>query len=45
LRRFTRTNLQHPTYRALVELGKARRTHSCAAICTGWNCGARSMRV
>jgi TnpA family transposase len=26
LRRFTRANLQHPTYRALVELGKALRT-------------------
>jgi TnpA family transposase len=26
LRRFTRTNLQHPTYRALTELGKAVRT-------------------
>jgi TnpA family transposase len=26
LRRFTRNNLQHPTYKALVELGKARRT-------------------
>jgi TnpA family transposase len=26
LRRFTRHNVQHPTYRALIELGKARRT-------------------
>ena len=26
LRRFTRTNVQHPTYRALAELGKAERT-------------------
>jgi len=26
LRRFTRANLQHPTYRALIELGKALRT-------------------
>jgi TnpA family transposase len=26
LRRFTRHNVQHPTYRALVELGNARRT-------------------
>jgi len=26
LRRFTRNNLQHPTYKALGELGKARRT-------------------
>lgn len=26
LRRFTRNNVQHPTYRALVELGKARQT-------------------
>jgi TnpA family transposase len=26
LRRFTRTNVQHPTYRALVELGKAIKT-------------------
>jgi TnpA family transposase len=26
LRRFTRNNLQHPTYKALMELGKARRT-------------------
>jgi len=26
LRRFTRTNVQHPTYRALAELGKARKT-------------------
>jgi len=26
LRRFTRNNLQHPTYKALAELGKARKT-------------------
>jgi TnpA family transposase len=26
LRRFTRTNVQHPTYRALAELGKIRKT-------------------
>jgi TnpA family transposase len=26
LRRFTRTNVQHPTYRALIELGKAIKT-------------------
>src|SRR5262249_21378426 len=26
LRRFTRNNVQHPTYRALAELGKARKT-------------------
>ena len=26
LRRFTRGNVQHPTYKALVELGKALRT-------------------
>jgi TnpA family transposase len=26
LRRFTRHNIQHPTYTALLELGKARRT-------------------
>jgi TnpA family transposase len=26
LRRFTRANVQHPTYRALAELGKARKT-------------------
>ncbi len=26
LRRFTRNNVQHPTYKALAELGKARRT-------------------
>lgn len=26
LRRFTRNNVQHPTYRALIELGKALRT-------------------
>ena len=26
LRRFTRHNVQHPTYTALLELGKARRT-------------------
>jgi TnpA family transposase len=26
LRRFTRNNVQHPTYKALIELGKARRT-------------------
>src|SRR5262249_48975667 len=27
LKRFTRENLQHPTYQALVELGKAVKTH------------------
>jgi TnpA family transposase len=44
LRRFTRANLQHPTYRALVELGKAMRT---TLLCryTGWNCGAKSMKA
>lgn len=26
LRRFTRTNVQHPTYQALIELGKVRKT-------------------
>lgn len=26
LRRFTRNNVQHPTYRALAELGKAMKT-------------------
>ena len=26
LRRFTRNNVRHPTYRALAELGKARKT-------------------
>jgi TnpA family transposase len=26
LRRFTRSNVQHPTYRALAELGKAMKT-------------------
>jgi len=34
LRRFTRANLQHPTYRALVELGKALRT---AFVCSYLN--------
>ena len=26
LRRFTRNNIQHPTYKALAELGRARKT-------------------
>jgi TnpA family transposase len=34
LRRFTRNNLQHPTYRALAELGKAVKTIFYAATCT-----------
>ena len=46
LRRFTRANLQHPTYRALIELGKAlRTTFLCRYLRTGWNCGARYMRA
>jgi hypothetical protein len=33
LRRFTRTNVQHPTYRALAEFGKAERTTFSADTC------------
>ena len=34
LRRFTRGNLQHPTYQALAELGKAVKTIFCAGTCS-----------
>lgn len=42
LRRFTRNNIQHPTYKALAELGKA---SSSAVICTMSHCVAKLMRV
>ena len=32
LRRFTRENVQHPTYKALAELGKAVKTSSCPLL-------------
>ena len=32
LRRFTRTNVQHPTYRALVELGRADQDHVSGSL-------------
>jgi len=44
LRRFTRSNVQHPTYKALTELGKVVKTVFCAGICTSQLFGARSTR-
>ena len=44
LRRFTRGNGQHPTYKALAELGKAAKTLSCAATSTRNRFGARSTK-
>jgi TnpA family transposase len=41
LRRSARTNLQHPTYRALTELGKAARTVFSAATSRRRCCAAR----
>jgi TnpA family transposase len=35
LRRFSRANLQHPTYQALAELGKAVKTIFCAPCAGG----------
>ncbi|MFZ0256405.1 MAG: Tn3 family transposase, partial [Gammaproteobacteria bacterium] len=35
LRRFTRNNVQHPTYKALAEIGKAIKTIFLYVI---WNC-------
>ena len=46
LRRFTRANLQHPTYKSARRAGQGdAHDISFAATCTGWNCGARSMRA
>jgi TnpA family transposase len=45
LRRFTRSNVQHPTYKALAELGKAIKTSSCVDTCTRKTCAARSMKA
>ena len=45
LRRFTRTNVQHPTYKALAELGKAVKTiFLCRYLQRGCRSGARSTR-
>jgi TnpA family transposase len=44
LRRFTRSNIQHPTYKALAELDKATKTASSAATLARRRCGARSMK-
>jgi TnpA family transposase len=39
LRRFTKKNMQHPTYKALAELGKAIKTISSAGIYIPKSCG------
>jgi TnpA family transposase len=43
LRRFTRENVQHPTYRALLELGKAVKTCFLCRYLADEPSGARSM--
>ena len=45
LRRFTRNNVQHPTYKALSELGRAVKRSSLRVTCTAWRCAARSTRA
>ena len=45
LRRFTRSNVQHPTYKALAELGKRSRPSSCVDTCTRKPCAARFMKA
>ena len=42
LRRFTRSNVQHPIYKALAELGKAIKTSSCVDTCTSTEHAKRS---
>jgi TnpA family transposase len=42
LRRFTKQNVQHPTYQALAELGKAIRRSSSVSIRIRKRCAARS---
>jgi TnpA family transposase len=44
LRRFTKKNVQHPTYKAFAELGNASRRSFSADICTRKRCAARSTR-
>ena len=44
LRRFTRSNVQHPTYRPLAELGKAQRPCSCAVTCIRRRSGGKSTK-
>ena len=45
LRRFTRNNVQHPTYKALAELGKAVKTiFLCRYLAQPWRCAAKSTR-
>ena len=45
LRRFTRSNVQHPTYKALAELGKAVKTiFLCRYLALRSRFGARSTR-
>ena len=46
MRRFTRDNAQHPTDKALIELGKAGENHFPVSLPAGRKrCGARSMKV
>jgi TnpA family transposase len=45
LRRFTRSNVQHPTYKALAELGKAIKTLFLCRSCTRKTCDARFMKA
>lgn len=45
LRRFTRNNIQHPTYKALAELGKAIKTIFLCHYCRMSRCVAKLMRV
>jgi TnpA family transposase len=44
LRRFTRNNVQHPTYKGLAELGKAIKTIFYATIFIAKHCAARSTK-
>ena len=45
LRRFTRNNVQHPTYKALAELGKAIKTTLPVPVsCSRRRCAARSTK-
>jgi len=45
LRRFTRSNVQHPTYKALAELGKAIKTLFLVDTCTRKPCAGRFMKA
>ncbi len=45
LRRFTKANAIHPTYQAMIELGRAQKTLFVSVTCGTGTCSARSTRA